>query len=311
MKLRHVLTTVAIAVAVALTGCSGQGLSRGTVPRDISTQEKVMAVPCDEVVTVKITITDLAASSAPGKRNQLKDWSLDPDNQSQIEATQTALTERVKQCATPVSTASPSPTVTSTPSASPTASASASATPTATPTTTTPSPSPTASSSATPVTDEGYVSWKQVVADPQYAAGLKDPINTYQETMGFRTITFNWKQVQKWAKAKMKNGDEVDARLILIFQQPGISKAEARKQAHIDDSDVDAVYVTACTSVTGDNACESIGQGVLVILGPLSTKDGVAKGIAVRKLANGQILSSGVVQGTDQLVLYQASETGG
>lgn len=263
-SLRLAMAAALAAATIALSACSP---GAQVTPIDISTPEKAKGVPCDQVVSVDETINDLAAASAPGKRNQLKNWGLDPDNPEQIAATQVALDERVAQCAASPSP-SPSPTATATPTA-----------------TTTPAPSSTASTKLV-----GYVGWNQVVARPP--AGLKSAVNKYSTTIGY-----DWLDVRRWAKTRTKDGNLVDARVILVFQQPALSATEARKLAHVEATDVPVVQVSACTDVNA-TTCGNTGEGTLVILAPLVTNGGVATGLKP---------GSGAVAGTKRLLLYEGA----
>ena len=93
--------------AVGLTGCS----SANADPFDLSGD--IAKMSCDKPwVEVANTISRLDSASAPGERNQLKQWKLDPDDKSELEQVRNALQAKSLECAkTPApSSTSSSPT---------------------------------------------------------------------------------------------------------------------------------------------------------------------------------------------------------
>ena len=105
-------------VALGLTACS----SANADPFDLSGD--IAKMSCDKPwVEVANTISRLDSASAPGERNQLRQWKLNPDDKSELEQVRNALQAKTLECA---KTATPSST--STTMASPSSSSSSSTT---------------------------------------------------------------------------------------------------------------------------------------------------------------------------------------
>lgn len=287
---KPLLIVAALVVVAILSGCT-PGLNtqdgQAVTTTDISTPAKAKEVPCDQVVAVSNAVAQLDVP-AHGKRNQLKGLGLDPDDKENVKAVRAALNERAEECQTsPSPSVAPSASASASPSTTPTTAPSATSTPT--PSSTTASASP--SASATTLPPVSYISWDQVVARPP--AGLEDAINSHKDEIGF-----DWADADGWAKAKAKDGDLVDARVILVFGQPRLSNATARKQAGIKarnkGKQVPVVHVTACTDVVG-TVCTT-DAAIKVVLAPLNVQGNTATSLRA---------GVGVVPDQNALALYE------
>lgn len=228
-----------VLAAVGLTGCGG-GASW-----DLSTPEKARQIPCTQVSDAIAAVNDLLDEDAPGKRNSAaRKLNLDPDNKGQTEQMLGALKERAETCKEE-----------DTPPAEP----SESANPTETPT------------SSTEPMPSSIVGWDNIVENPPN--GLEDSITAHEATIGF-----NFDDVNTWAKTKLPSGDFVDARIVLVFNKPELSEADARRKASISKP-VPVLHVKACQDVAGEG-CSS-GKAVRVVLAPLNLEDGKVTSLRV------------------------------
>lgn len=92
-------------VALGLTACS----SANADPFDLSGD--IAKMSCDKPwVEVAKTISRLDGASAPGERNQLRQWKLNPDDKSELEQVRNELQAKTLECAKTATTSSTSTT---------------------------------------------------------------------------------------------------------------------------------------------------------------------------------------------------------
>jgi|GEM_PF-1540451 len=255
---RGPVIALVVAAALILTACSGSSGDVDTI--DVSTTAKARDVACNKVADVAGAIAALDAEAAPGKRKQLEDWGLDPNERDNIADVRNRLAERQTLCeeendevadAEPSETASPTP--------SPTASV-------------TPSASPDPEETENPDNEEcastGDVrQWSQLLDHEE----LKETITSASDEIGFR-----WSDVRTWASDYEQ--DCKGARVILVFDKPNLSNETARQRVDAKP-DVPVLRVGSCRVINDDGDGCTTKRAVRVILAPLVIEDGAAVGL--------------------------------
>lgn len=243
--------TLLAALVLALAGCTVSG----PAPIDIGTPEKVAErVTCVAVVAISDAIKAADEATAPGARAELRRWGLDPNDVMAVGRVREALGAKRTKCnSTPTRTPTAAP---ETPSPAPAA---------------TPTPAPTSKA----LLPRQYLGWDMIAASPP--TGLEATITDHAEAVGF-----SWSDVQGWASTRLPSGNEVDARVVLVFGQDDTSATDARASVGIK-ANVPVVRVATCTEAAGAGCPDS---GVRTILAPISAE-------GVPQLKAGVILTEG------------------
>ena len=238
------LALLLVVAVLLLAGCSNQA------PTKLSDYGSFSQVDCKDAPTIIVAIR--YAETTPEGTNpnkELKEWL--PTGMTADEAVR-SLEER---CLAPTPSVTPRATETTSPSPTATAAPSPSATPT------TSSPSATPSQNPSPTRDSTL-----------YAGNIKTWEQAFEQAPEeithwiFSSDSPTWRDAESWPKARSQNGNKIDARAIVTFNQ-NVSEDEARGRAGMP-KEVDVVKADSCRVVFGNpEACS--GEEVITILAPL------------------------------------------